>query len=222
MYKIFIYIALFFIFAFIGWIIEVINSLIVDKKFVNRGFLIGPVVPIYGFGGIAITLFLSRYSDEPITLFCMATIICSILEYFTSYFMEKIFNTRWWDYSNKKFNLNGRICLRNLAAFGLMGLVMVKYAVPFIIDILEKIDPVLLKTIVSILLVIIMVDLCISTKIIYNVKTATLTIKDSTEEISAKVKEVLMKKGVFTRRVAHAFPDFRINTSFFKRVDKMK
>ena len=222
MYKTFIYIALFFIFAFIGWIVEVINSLIVDKKFVNRGFLIGPAIPIYGFGGLAMTLFLSRYQDEVITLFCMSVIICGILEYLTSYIMEKIFNTRWWDYSNKKFNIEGRVCLQNLALFGIGGVLLIRYINPFIIDILEKIDPVLLKVVVSILFVIFLTDLSLSTKIIYNIKDATLSIKDSTEEISSKVKEVLMKKGVLTRRVAHAFPDFKINKSFFKRVDKKK
>ena len=222
MYKTFIYIALFFIFAFIGWIVEVINSLIVDKKFVNRGFLIGPVVPIYGFGGLAMTLFLSRYQDEVITLFCMAVIICGILEYLTSYIMEKIFNTRWWDYSDKKFNIEGRVCLQNLALFGIGGVLLIRYINPFLIDILEKIDPVLLKVIVSILFVIFLTDLSLSTKIIYNIKDATLSIKDSTEEINAKVKEALINKSVFTRRVAHAFPDFKINKSFFKRVDKKK
>lgn len=222
MYKTFIYIALFFIFAFIGWIVEVINSLIVDKKFVNRGFLIGPVVPIYGFGGLAMTLFLSRYQDEVITLFCMSVIICGILEYLTSYIMEKIFNTRWWDYSNKKFNIEGRVCLQNLALFGIGGVLLIRYINPFLIDILEKIDPVLLKVVVSILFVIFLTDLSLSTKIIYNIKDATLSIKDSTEEINAKVKEALINKSVFTRRVAHAFPDFKINKSFFKRVDKKK
>ena len=192
MYKIFIYIALFFMFSFIGWLVEVINSLIVEKKFVNRGFLIGPIVPIYGTGGILMTLFLSKYRQDPVVLFCMAVIICSILEYFTSYFMEKVFHTRWWNYSDKKFNLNGRICLRNLIAFGIMGLIMIIYLVPLFIDILEKIDPMVLKVVVSILVVIYLVDFVISTRIIYNIKGTNVILKDSTEEISKKVKEILM------------------------------
>ena len=216
MYKIFIYIALFFMFSFIGWLVEVINSLIVEKKFVNRGFLIGPIVPIYGTGGILMTLFLSKYRQDPVVLFCMAVIICSILEYFTSYFMEKVFHTRWWNYSDKKFNLNGRICLRNLIAFGIMGLIMIIYLVPLFIDILEKIDPMVLKVVVSILVVIYLVDFVISTRIIYNIKGTNVILRDSTEEISKKVKEILMNKSMFTRRIAKAFPDFRINTNFFK------
>ena len=140
MHKIFIYISLFLIYSFIGWLTEVSAFLISDKKFVNRGFMVGPVVPIYGTGGILITLFLTRYYNEPVTLFCMAVIVCSILEYFTSYLMEKLFKTRWWDYSNKKFNINGRICLSNLVLFGIMGLVMIYLVNPFLINILNKIE----------------------------------------------------------------------------------
>lgn len=89
MYKTFILIALFLIYSFIGWIVEVSAFLIQDHKFVNRGFLIGPVVPIYGTGGILITILLTKYQSDPIVLFCMAVIVCSILEYLTSYIMEK-------------------------------------------------------------------------------------------------------------------------------------
>ena len=162
MYKTFILIALFLIYSFIGWIVEVSAFLIQDHKFVNRGFLIGPVVPIYGTGGILITILLTKYQSDPIVLFCMAVIVCSILEYLTSYIMEKIFKTRWWDYSNKKFNINGRICLSNLIVFGIMGLVMVYLINPFLINILNKIDPILLKCVVSILMVLFIIDFFVS------------------------------------------------------------
>lgn len=88
MYQTFIYVAIFLIYSFIGWIVEVSAFLIEDHKFVNRGFFIGPVVPIYGTGGILITLLLTKYQSDPVTLFCMAVVVCSILEYFTSYVME--------------------------------------------------------------------------------------------------------------------------------------
>lgn len=91
MYQTFIYVAIFLIYSFIGWIVEVSAFLIEDHKFVNRGFFIGPVVPIYGTGGILITLLLTKYQSDPVTLFCMAVVVCSILEYFTSYVMEKLF-----------------------------------------------------------------------------------------------------------------------------------
>lgn len=211
MYKTFILIALFLIYSFIGWIVEVSAFLIQDHKFVNRGFLIGPVVPIYGTGGILITILLTKYQSDPIVLFCMAVIVCSILEYLTSYVMEKIFKTRWWDYSNKKFNINGRICLSNLIVFGIMGLVMVYLINPFLIGILNKIDPILLKYVVSILMVLFVIDFFVSFSVTSKIKNVgKVVFKDSTEEINAKVKEILLSKGKLTRRVIKAFPNFDI------------
>ena len=173
--------------------------LIQDHKFVNRGFLIGPVVPIYGTGGILITILLTKYQSDPIVLFCMAVIVCSILEYLTSYIMEKIFKTRWWDYSNKKFNINGRICLSNLILFGIMGLVMVYLINP------------LLKCVVSILMVLFVIDFFVSFSVTSKIKNVgKVVFKDSTEEINAKVKDILLSKGKLTRRVIKAFPNFDI------------
>ena len=105
-------VVLFITYSIIGWVIEEIDILILQKKVVNRGFLIGPYCPIYGFGSLFIILFLNKYLDDPIVLFFMTMISCGILEYLTSFIMEKIFKTRWWDYSDEKFNINGRICSR--------------------------------------------------------------------------------------------------------------
>ena len=121
MRNILTYFMLFFIYAILGWIIETTLVSIEKKKFVNRGFLIGPYCPIYGFGGLAITILLKNYTKDPIVLFLMAVIICACLEYFTSYIMEKLFKARWWDYSKKKYNINGRICLETIIPFGLLG-----------------------------------------------------------------------------------------------------
>lgn len=112
-----IYFLLFFIYSVMGWILEITCKFIEYKKFANRGFLIGPYCPIYGFGALFITLFLGRYSNDIIALFVMTILICGVLEYFTSYIMEKIFKLRWWDYSRRKYNINGRICLDTLIPF---------------------------------------------------------------------------------------------------------
>ena len=197
---------------------ESIYCFVIDKKFVNRGFLIGPVCPIYGVGCLFIIIFLDKYRDDPIVLFCMAVIICSILEYFTSYIMEKIFKTRWWDYSQKKYNLNGRICLDIIIAFGVLGLILTYIIHPFVKDILFLIDPVLLKVITSILFILFLVDVSVSTKIIYRIKgVENKVLTDQTEEINAKVKEALQSMGIFTRRVAIAFPNFHVNDRVIKK-----
>ena len=208
----------FLLYSFFGWIMESIYCFIVDKKFVNRGFLIGPVCPIYGIGCIVIIAFLGKYKGDPIVLFCMAVIICSILEYFTSYIMEKIFKTRWWDYSQKKYNLNGRICLNNIIAFGVLGLILTYFIHPFVKDILLMINPVLLKVVTSILLILFLVDVSVSTKIIYRIKgVENKVLTDQTEEINAKVKEALQTMGIFTRRVVNAFPNFHVKDRVIKK-----
>ncbi len=218
MHRTFIMLSLFLIYSFLGWVIESIYCFIVDKKFVDRGFLIGPVCPIYGCGCLLILVFLNKYKEDPLTLFCMSMIICSLLEYLTSYVMEKIFKTRWWDYSHKKFNLNGRVCLDNIVAFGVLGLLIVCFVNPFMVDILNMIDPILIKVVISILFVIFLIDLFVSTKIIYHVKgVGTTVLKDQTEEISAKVREVLLSKGIFVRRIANAFPDLKVKDRKIKK-----
>ena len=209
MYKVFVSIMLFFIYSFLGWLMEVLVCFIEDKKLVNRGFLIGPVCPIYGVGSLLILTFLSKYKSDPVTLACMSMIICSVLEYLASYIMEKIFKTRWWDYSNRKFNLNGRVCLSNVFAFGILGLLIVLFVNPFFVNIIHLINPLLLKVLGSVLFVLFIIDLSVSTKVIYNIKGVSCSVvKDSTEEVSKKVKEVLATKDIFTRRVMSAFPDF--------------
>ena len=99
---------LFWIFAILGWFMEVIVCSISDGKFSNRGFLIGPYCPIYGFGGILMLLF-KDFKDNPVICFLLCMISCSILEYLTSYIMELMFKVRWWDYSNDKFNIKEAI-----------------------------------------------------------------------------------------------------------------
>ena len=134
-----IYFFLFLIYSITGWLIEVIGGLIQNKKFVNRGFMIGPYCPIYGIGGVLITILLQDYVNNPFVLFCVAIVICGVLEYLTSYIMEKVFKARWWDYSKKKFNINGRVCLETIIPFGLLGCFIMYVSNPFIENLLNKV-----------------------------------------------------------------------------------
>ena len=124
MKELFIYFLFFIIYSFLGWLLEVTVKLVEDQRFINRGFLIGPVCPIYGFGALLLQLLLNKYINDPWTLFIMIILTCSVLEYSTSYILEKLFHTRWWDYSRKKFNINGRICLETMIPFGIFGLII--------------------------------------------------------------------------------------------------
>lgn len=200
---------LFLIYSFIGWTIEVIAKKIELGKFINRGFLIGPYLPIYGCGGVLITLTLTKYYNSPITLFVMAVFICSILEYATSYILEKLFNARWWDYSNKKYNINGRICLNTMAAFGTLGCVVVYILNPLFFKFLSNDN--IIDVISIILGVLFIFDVFVSLKIMSNFKIATMQFKykDNTEEITKKVKELLSSKSFFNKRLIDAFPNVK-------------
>ena len=133
------YIALFFIYSFLGWLMESVSDTIKKKKFVNRGFLIGPYCPIYGAGVLLITILLRKYNEDIWITFFMSLLICGTLEYLTSYVMEKWFKARWWDYSQRKFNLNGRICLETLIPFGLAGTFIIYIANPFFLKYINMI-----------------------------------------------------------------------------------
>ena len=137
---------------------EVIGKLIEKRKFVNRGFLIGPYCPIYGHGAILITILLQKYIDDPIALFIMGVVVCSILEYLTSYFMEKIFHARWWDYSKRKFNINGRVCLIGAVVFGAFSVILIKLIHPAVIKYTDLIPIPVFHTACAALLILFVAD----------------------------------------------------------------
>lgn len=209
MNEIYYYFLLFLIYSFIGWLIEVIGKLIEKHKFINRGFLIGPICPIYGHGCILMILTLSRYKDNPLTLFIYAIFICSLLEYFTSYFMEKIFKARWWDYSTKRFNLNGRICAETMIPFGILGTLVICVINPIFEYLLNLFNFETIKITAIVLFIIYIIDYTISLIIMFGFKGTLKTVeKDGTEEITKKVKKILINKNVLYKRLVEAFPNF--------------
>ncbi len=208
-----IYFLLFLIYAFLGWCMEVTCKLIQFKRFINRGFLVGPYCPIYGWGALAITLLLQRYTNDIIVLFVMAVIVCSFIEYFTSYFMEKKYHARWWDYSNKKFNINGRICLDTMIPFGILGVFIMYVSNPFFIDIYNNIPEIWLHIIAGILFTLYIIDNIVSSRIISSIHVEEEKIADNTEEITneiaTKIKQLLKQKSWLHRRLVNAYPNFK-------------
>ena len=160
---------LFWIFAISGWIIEMIYCAIIDKQVVNRGFFIGPYCPIYGFGGISMLLFLP-YKDSPIVCFVLSLFVCTVIEYFTSFIMEKMFKVRWWDYSNDSFNINGRVCLRNALAFGALGVLVTRYIYPFLKYVLDSYSDDVIKLVALIILILTSIDIIVSFKAMNKIK----------------------------------------------------
>ena len=208
------YVLLFFIYSFLGWVVEVLDFLIEDHKLTNRGFLIGPYCPIYGCGCLLFIFLLSDSSNDYISLFLKAIIICSVLEYFTSYIMEKIFKTRWWDYSNKKFNINGRICLETMIPFGILGCLVMYIINPFFTSILLKIDINIINVLGFLAIFILFTDFIISFKIIFNIRNVIRSVAiDNTDEITKRVRDILNKSSLY-RRFVKAFPKFKISKLF--------
>ena len=206
--KYFLY---FIIYAFIGWFMEVCVSLWNKHKFINRGFLIGPYCQIYGWGSIAIILITGNNTQDVLAVFLKAILICSLLEYFTSYFMEKIYNVRWWDYSNKKFNINGRICLETMVPFGLLALLIIYVVHPAIIEIVGKLSSTGLIVVASVIFVIYLIDNIISTYILFKIKGKIKSErKDNTEKIKKYIEKWFQENTIFYRRIKNAFPKFEI------------
>ena len=218
------YFLLFISYAFLGWCMEVGCKYVQFGKFINRGFLIGPYCPIYGWGAIDITILLKRYTYDPLVLFIMSTLVCSIIEYFTSYFMEKKYHARWWDYSSKKFNINGRICLETLIPFGILGLLIMYVTNPMLFKIYQSISEIVVHIISITLFIIFIVDNIISSNIISSVNVeGSKLVKDNTEEITEKVKQILREKSWLHRRLINAYPNLKdIRVKIKKVKEKVK
>lgn len=142
----FVKLTLFFsVYSMIGWLCESIYCSIPQKRWINRGFLNGPFCPVYGFGALLILAVLSpllgvfEFPLELIVLFFTATLLTSVLEYVTSVLLEKLFHTSWWDYSNHKYQIHGRVCLMNSLLFGVMSTLVLEVLHPLISSLLTAI-----------------------------------------------------------------------------------
>ena len=224
----YLYIFLMFIFySFCGWIVDTADILLTRKQLVNRGFLLGPICPIYGVGVLLMIFLLSRFTDTPLALFILAIFIFMTLEYLTSYLMEKLFNARWWDYTDQKFNLNGRICLETTIPFGLGGMLVMYVINPFITKMLDKIPHNIVIILGIVFLVIFIVDVILSFSVIAKIKKAISMrykgeYKDDTEEVNKKVRAYLIKLSPLTKRLMESFPNVRIKLKQIKEKTEKK
>lgn len=130
---------LFFLFSTIGWCWEVVLHLVTAGTFVNRGVLHGPWLPIYGTGGVLVLLVLYKLRDRPWLEFIATIVVCGIVEYFTAYYLETVYDRRWWDYAGYFLNLHGRICAEGLLVFGLGGMAVVYGVAPLFDNLLHKV-----------------------------------------------------------------------------------
>ena len=212
---------LFFIYSFIGYIAESISVSMAEKKIVlNRGFLVGPYIPIFGYGSMAMILTLQKYKGDVVALFIMSMTVCLTIEYLCSLIAEKIFHLRWWDYSDKKFNINGRICLQNGVLFGLAGVLVVEYLNPWLENLILLLPNNLMVTISIILSIIFYADTIVSgTTVIKFNKSFKRYGEDNTNEVKSKIIEEL-HNNFLTKRLINAFPHAKDKSHKFKDIRK--
>ncbi len=214
-------ILLFFIYAFAGWCMEVILKYRQYHRFINRGFLTGPLCPIYGCGGVLITVVIGNLASVEsglVMTFAMSFVICGVVEYLTSLVLEKIFHARWWDYSTKPMNLHGRVWIGNLILFGLAGIGIMHIFNPVIYWILGCFSLRVREVTASVLLVILAADFVISLFVLKLVKVGIdKSEADNTEEISKEVRQLLTNRSYFYKRFSDAYPEVVYRT---ERVQK--
>lgn len=124
------YLWYFFLYSMIGYLCEICYCSISEKRFVNRGFLHGPYIPVYGFGGVAVAVLVTDLKNWPILVFLGGMGITSIIEYGAGVLLERVFHIRLWDYRARKFHIRGRVCLGNSVLFGLLSLAVVYFIHP--------------------------------------------------------------------------------------------
>lgn len=177
------------VYSFAGWVLESICKTVAQRKFVNSGFLYGPFCPIYGFGAIIMLLFLNFLKEKPLLLFVAAFFVLSIWEYIVGVFLEKVFKTKYWDYSHLKFNIQGRVCLKNSLFWGILGVIFICYIHPFIEEYIQLIPINILIYTNIVIVTAILIDLIFSIKAIINFETMVKKINELGEIIKERIKE---------------------------------
>ena len=202
---------LFFAYSFLGWCIEVTLKYIQFHRFINRGFFTGPILPIYGSGALLITLAVgdvSRFESAYGTTFALSFFLCGAVEYLASYFMEKRYHARWWDYSQKPMNLHGRIWIGNLVLFGLGGVAIVNLINPVLLRWFGAVSLAARQYTAGAMLAVFAADYVVTHFVLKLVKTGVESSQaDSTEQISREVRLLLSDRSYFHRRFVDAYPD---------------
>ena len=191
-------IIIFFVYSILGYISEVIYCSIGQRHLVNRGFLYGPWLPIYGFGGVVVKIFLEPLAPiavwGPILVFILSMVLTSIIEYIGSWALEKAFSIKLWDYSKKKVNINGRVCLLNSTLFGIGGLAITYLINPLLENLIAKIPLLVQRFSADIIIIVLSLDFIMSCVKMNAVKSILEDIRVKGAEIEHKYK-LLIKQG---------------------------
>lgn len=192
----------FVIYSFLGWICEVIYCSIPAKKFINRGFLKGPICPVYGFGAVFVIYIMTSLNiKSPVLIFIFGGIIASVIEFMADLMLEYVFHTRLWDYSNRKFNIKGRVCLLNSTLFSILSLVLMSFIHPIIMSYIKMLSNRALIIIVIICMLLLITDISRTVLEVINLNT---TLKNMS--LLKELKKEFSKKEIKFIRLINAFP----------------
>lgn len=186
----------FFLYSFLGWAMESLYISVLQRKVINTGFLHGPFCPIYGFGAVVLYVLLSPLKGNVLAIFCTGFFVLSLWEYFVGFLLEKLFKTKYWDYSKNKFNINGRVCLLNSIYWGLLSIFFIEIWNPIVEIQIQKIPQYILLYIDTVLIIYIIADMVSSSVKIINlpkridrIKSLRINLKEKLEELKKATTE---------------------------------
>ncbi len=196
-------------YSVLGWAYETVLCSCTERRFVYRGFLNGPYCPIYGCGALLDLAILGRI-ENPVLLFLAGAVLTCTLEYFTGLAMEKMFHARWWDYSDMKFNIQGRVCLLGAFAFGSLSVLLIKYMQPFLKGLTDAAPPLFLMILGICLALVFAADLAVTLSgfVSFNKKLRLLSadIIDTKNKMLEIIADIPKKFNLQERRMIRAFP----------------
>ncbi len=172
----------FYFYCFLGWIWETCYVSVCKTKWVNRGFMKGPFLPIYGSGAVIVLIFTLPFRTNAILVFVAGMASATILEYFTGAAMEKLFHVRYWDYSDKPLNLNGHICLLSSLAWGIFSVILTLYGHTPVERFVFRMNQNVLEGVVFVLTIYISIDMAESVREAINFKEVLLSLEENNEE----------------------------------------
>ena len=207
-YNVYQLLWIFFVYSFIGWCGEAAMAAVHRHKFVNRGFVSGPICPVYGAGAAAVAVFLPELKDQLFFLFLGGMIVTTFVEYLTGRILELIFHRKWWDYSDQRFNLDGYVCLKNSVVWGICSVLMICFFDPLLCRLLVLIPRLAGDILLWILGVLLVIDAVGSGVAVLGLKKKQSRITQITEELhkTSKVLENALTTRI-QKRMVKAFPN---------------
>lgn len=210
----------FIIYSFFGWILESVIKTIIAKKTVNSGFLYGPFCPIYGIGAIIMLLFLEGFKNDIIILFVVGFLVLSIWEYAVGALLEKVFKTKYWDYTENFCNIKGRVCLLNSLFWGFLGVIFIQKIHPFIQGYINPISQPIRILVTVTIGSWMLIDFIVTSIKVKNIQLKVDKLKEITENIREKLeelKEISENKTIHIETIQQAIEDLKYKQTKIKR-----